>query len=168
MNQLISNLEQVTPAWLTGTLTRNGFPGQVAGVRAASTPAFTANITRLELSYAAGAAPSFGEREVQFHQLGARVGAGDLARFIALNWYPERRRALERGLVRRYHDGLLQRGVQGYGWDDCWRDYRLDVIDNLSMPVWMWSGGKIGPEVWWDKLEKTVLAVEDLGCAELL
>jgi hypothetical protein len=351
MKQLISGT--VTPAWLTETLARNGFPGQVARIRATSTSAFTASITRLELSYAAGdpapgparlllklsapgAAPGFGEKEVQFHTLvadaapdlpvarcydaahcrdtgrshllfedlsqshfqtqsplppvrlncqqavdalaqfhafwwkhprlgqdigefptpeaerqyvrelrqtfpgfadmlgdrlsparrklyeqylaalprlerhardrlregkgltlahgdahpwnflfphdpeqdtariidwqfwGVRVGAGDLARFMALNWYPERRQALERGLVRRYHDGLLERGVGGYGWDDCWHDYRLAVIDNLSMPVWQWAGGALGPEVWWDKLEKAVLAFEDLGCAELL
>lgn len=94
------------------------------------------------------------------------VGVNDLAFMIALQWYPERRRSMEGDLLRRYHDELLQHGVEGYGWDDCWYDYRVMVIHNLFTPVWQWSA-KLRPGIWWPNLESIVLAFQDLEGAEL-
>jgi hypothetical protein len=97
------------------------------------------------------------------------IGAHDVAYAIALSWYPRRRRVLEKDLVRRYHDGLLSHGVENYSWDDCWQDYRLSVIVNLFSPVLryaMFDESKEG--WWWSDLERSLLAFEDLNCAELL
>lgn len=91
----------------------------------------------------------------------------DLAYMIALHWYPERRRSLERTLVRRYHDKLAAYGVKNYDWDECWYDYRFSVIGNLFIPVWQWSA-KLPPAIWWPHLERGILAFNDLGCADLL
>jgi hypothetical protein len=73
---------------------------------------------------------------------------------------------MERGLVRRYHELLLGYGVKGYGWDQCWLDYRTAAIFNLFWPIF-WHR-YLPQEIWWHTLEKGMLAFEDLGCAELL
>jgi hypothetical protein len=106
---------------------------------------------------------------VDWQQWGVSAGLCDVAYMIALFWYPERRRRMERDLVRYYHDRLLERGVEDYGWDACWQDYRLFAVRNLLVPLWAWSAG--GPH-WgfhrWLQLEKALLAYRDLGCSELL
>lgn len=52
------------------------------------------------------------------------VGARDLAFFMALHWYPNRRRELEASLIERYHEALLAYGIANYSLDDLWLDYR--------------------------------------------
>ena len=96
-----------------------------------------------------------------------RRGTDDLAYMIALHWYPERRHALERDLIRLYHTELLRQGVKNYDWDECWHDYRLSAIGNLFVPAWYWST-KLWAGLWWPHLERAMLAFQDLQCAELL
>ena len=95
------------------------------------------------------------------------LGADDLAYMIALRWYPERRQQMEGDLLRRYHDGLLGQGVEGYSWEDFWMDYRMGAIRNLFVPAVFWSM-QIPAGVWWSHLERAMLAFQDLNCAELL
>jgi aminoglycoside phosphotransferase (APT) family kinase protein len=95
------------------------------------------------------------------------VGARDLAFFMALHWYPSRRRELEQALVRHYHDRIGECGVSGYAFDELWLDYRRCVVRNLTIPVLFWSRG-MAPEGWWHRLECAVAAFLDLGCEELL
>jgi thiamine kinase-like enzyme len=91
----------------------------------------------------------------------------DVAYMIALHWYPERRRALERDLLRYYHGQLLTYGVENYDSDAFWYDYKLSAIGNLFIPVWQWSA-KLWPAIWWPHVERAIMAFEDLNCAELL
>src|SRR6185503_5190772 len=56
------------------------------------------------------------------------VGARDLAFFMALHWYPRRRREVETPLIRRYHEALLAQGVANCSLDDLWLDYRRSVV----------------------------------------
>jgi hypothetical protein len=94
------------------------------------------------------------------------VGPFDLAYMIALSWFPERRARMERALLRRYHDRLLEQGVADYDWDECWLDYRTALIYHLLWPIF-WHG-YLPASIWWYALEKGMLAFEDLGCEELL
>jgi hypothetical protein len=59
----------------------------------------------------------------------------DVAYFIGAGLRPEARRAVEDGLVRRYHAGLGAAGVAGYGWEQCWHDYRRGTWSGLVMAV---------------------------------
>jgi aminoglycoside phosphotransferase (APT) family kinase protein len=93
--------------------------------------------------------------------------AGDLAHAVALSWFPERRRRLERRLLRGYHDSLCRLGVRGYAWDACWHDYRLFVAKLAFTPAIQWER-HIPAVVWWSNLERAMLAFEDLDCEELL
>jgi hypothetical protein len=38
-------------------------------------------------------------------------------------------------LLPRYRDLLVQAGVRGYSWEDCWLDYRLAVLNQFSQVV---------------------------------
>lgn len=108
-------------------------------------------------------------RIIDWESWSVYIGPHDLAYAIALAWYPKRRRAVERDLVRRYHDSLLKHGVENYDWDDCWHDYRLSAIVNLLAPVLRGAMfDESGEGWWWDSLEVTLAAFEDLDCAELL
>lgn len=51
-------------------------------------------------------------------------GVADAAYFVGGNLQPDDRRAHEDDLVRSYHRSLVDRGVTGLGWDECWARYR--------------------------------------------
>lgn len=99
---------------------------------------------------------------------GISFGAMDLSHLMALGWDKEPREAMEEHLMRRYHRGLIQGGVEGYTWPDCWYDYRLAVLLRvLFMPMWFWNAE--APEaVWQGCLVRGLQAAEDLRCAELV
>lgn len=114
--------------------------------------------------------PRSGEDQVRLIDWdGWEIGCGpmDLAYMIALHWYPERRARLEQRLVKRYHARLLAQGVDDYDWEACWTDYRLFVLRNILIPMSQWSRG-LGAYLWWGHLERSMLAVQDLHCLELL
>jgi len=106
-------------------------------------------------------------RIFDFDQWRINVPTGDLAYMMATQWYPERRQTLERLLLNRYHETLLAHGVTGYTRGALDRDYRLSVLWHITKPVWQWSIN-IPPVVWWNNLERVMMAVDDLGCEELL
>jgi hypothetical protein len=95
------------------------------------------------------------------------LGARDLAFFMALHWYPSRRREFERPLIHYYHDGLLKQGVENYSFDELWLDYRRCVVRNLTIPILFWSRG-MKLESWWHRLECALASFRDLACDELL
>lgn len=95
------------------------------------------------------------------------LAAKDLAHMMAIFWFPDQRRNLERLLLRHYHDQLCEDGVADYSWNDLWNDYRLCVIRKLFHPAWQWATGH-HPNIWWNHLERVMAAYEDLQCRELL
>jgi hypothetical protein len=99
---------------------------------------------------------------------GVSYATEDLSHLIALYWEKDQREALERPLLMRYHDQLVQHGVGHYDWADCWYDYRLAVIDRvLFMPMWFWTSGAPVAGVW-SSLAKAMQAFDDLQCVELV
>jgi len=86
---------------------------------------------------------------------------------MALHWYPERRRRLERRLLERYHATLTARGVQGYSFAALFHDYRLSALWQITTPIWQ-ASWRLNAAVWWGHLERAMLAVDDLNCRELL
>jgi hypothetical protein len=95
------------------------------------------------------------------------VGAQDLAYMIAMHWYPDRRQQSEASLLDAFHDELLIRGVKGYDRRALQDDYRLSVLWEIMRPIGLRAAG-IPPVIWWGHLERIHLAVDDLGCRELL
>jgi Phosphotransferase enzyme family len=95
------------------------------------------------------------------------IAAEDLAYMMAVHWYPDRRRAMERPLLDLYHAELKTRGVREYDRRALDDDYRLSALWCITTPVWQ-SDANIPPVIWWNNFERIHLAVEDLGCRDLL
>jgi len=95
------------------------------------------------------------------------VGTDDLAYMMALHWYPDLRQRSEQHLLDCYHDELMARGIRDYDRRALQDDYRLSVLHQILTPVWHHAVG-IPPVIWWNNLERIHLAVDDLGCRELL
>jgi hypothetical protein len=95
------------------------------------------------------------------------AAAHDLAYMMALHWSAERRHRLERPLLDRYHAALLAHGVHGYDRAMLDEDYRRAMLWQMSTPIWQ-AAFDIPPRVWWPHLERILLAVDDLGCRDLL
>ncbi len=91
----------------------------------------------------------------------------DLAYMMALHWFPDHRRRYEPRLLDHYYAVLLAHGVGGYSRRDLDDDYRLSVLWQIATPVWQ-AANKIPEWIWWDHLQRIFMAVEDLGCRDLL
>jgi hypothetical protein len=76
-----------------------------------------------------------------------------------------RRQRFERPLLDLYHATLAEHGV-AYDRGVLADDYRLSVLWLIVRPVWQ-AANTIPPAIWWN-LERIFLAVDDLGCRELL
>lgn len=66
-----------------------------------------------------------------------RVGKplNDVAYFLGAGLEPARRREAERDIVRAYHRGLLEAGVEGFDWEWCWEDYRRGSFAGFGVTV---------------------------------
>ena len=95
------------------------------------------------------------------------TASDDLAYMMALHWYPERRRRLERRLLQRYHATLLAAGVRDYTFDALVEDYRRSVLWQVTTPIWQ-ASWRLNAAVWWSHLERAFLAIDDLDCRALL
>jgi hypothetical protein len=65
---------------------------------------------------------------------GFGAAAGDLSYFLASSLPVAARRQYEEALVRRYHGGLLSRGVE-LSWHDCWAGYRRHAFGGIVMDI---------------------------------
>jgi len=96
-------------------------------------------------------------------------GITDLAYFLGIHWSPERRKRLEKVLLRKYHAILEESGITNYSWNECYNDYRSAIVVLIHFCViWQWSTKKIPAIVWWSHLERVLSAFEDLNCNELI
>jgi len=98
-----------------------------------------------------------------------RIGTGsdDLAYMMAVHWYPDLRGERERLLLDHFHATIVAHGVRGYDRRALDDDYRLSVLWQITTPVWQAAHG-IPPWIWWNNLERILLAVDDLNCRDLL
>jgi Ecdysteroid kinase-like family len=95
------------------------------------------------------------------------VASRDLAYMMAIHWYPDRRQQMERSLLDEYHETLVAHGVHGYDRSALDADYRLSVLWQITTPVWQ-AVNNIPAVIWWNGLERIMLAVDDLDCRSLL
>ncbi len=98
-----------------------------------------------------------------------RIGTGaiDLAYMMAVHWYPDLRHGREQLLLDHYHAALVEHGVGGYDRHALQTDYRMSVLWQVMTPVMQQAYG-IPPVIWWNNLERILLAVDDLKCRDFL
>src|SRR5262249_10158140 len=95
------------------------------------------------------------------------AGSDDLAYMMAMHWYPDRRHPMEKPLLDCYHAVLVAHGVHGYDRRALEDDYRLSLLWQIMTPIYQ-EENSIPPVIWWNNLERILLAIEDLGCHDLL
>jgi len=95
------------------------------------------------------------------------IGCYDLAFMIACFWYPDRRQRHEAAILNQYHKVLLENGVSSYSRQECDFDYRLGIMRNLILPIYMWNNN-MPASIWLPRMELSFFAFEDLGCDLLL
>ncbi len=95
------------------------------------------------------------------------VAALDLAYMMALHWFPDRRRVMETSLLDHYHRVLVAHGISGYDRQMLADDYRWAALMMIVVPP-LQAALKLPTVLWWDHLARIMMAVEDLGCRELL
>ena len=97
-------------------------------------------------------------------------GTCDAAAFIAEAFPPQRRREVELDLLRGYHSALVDNGVRGYPFEECWQDYRLSMLEVLVF--WIVTGGYCNYEgdraamYLCNTLERLDAAISDLASIE--
>lgn len=106
-------------------------------------------------------------RLIDWEDWSIATATDDLAYMIAMLWYPDRGHRPEKLLLDRYHSELLARGVIGYDREMLANDYQLSALWLITRPVSQ-ATSNIPPRVWWNNLERIMLAVDDLGCRDLL
>ena len=72
---------------------------------------------------------------LDWQTINAGCGLFDAAFFVGGALGADERRHVESDLVASYHDALCRRGVRGYAFDDCWRDYRKYAARSLYTPI---------------------------------
>ncbi|HXJ35723.1 MAG TPA: phosphotransferase [Candidatus Eisenbacteria bacterium] len=95
----------------------------------------------------------------------------DAAYFLGAGLESDPRRTHERELLRRYYGGLTARGVTGYSWDECWRDYRRYAFGGFLMAIgasMMVVQTERGDEMFLTMLRRHGAQIVDLGSEEFL
>jgi hypothetical protein len=99
-------------------------------------------------------------------------GLFDVAYFMASAMPPAERKATEMDLLRIYHNILMQRGVKGYGFDQCLLDYRTSALFCWQYAVIILgsldAANERGMALFTDVLERFVSAITDHNAGELL
>ena len=99
-------------------------------------------------------------------------GIHDVAYLLCQSTQTPVREANERALIQRYVDGLAAQGVEGYGFDEAWEDYRHAVLY-----LWVYAtviAGTLDPtnergNAWMaEMIKRNVAAIDHLGCLDLL
>jgi len=95
----------------------------------------------------------------------------DLRYLLARHWGPAGAQDMLVRLLRRYHEGITERGVSGYSWTQLMEDFRLAVARIPCAPAVQWSdyGSPTDErERWAANVERTAIVFDALGCAALL
>ncbi|MGV0718260.1 aminoglycoside phosphotransferase family protein [Mycolicibacterium sp. XJ662] len=108
---------------------------------------------------------------VDWQTVGIGLPARDLAYFTATSLLPETRSAIEKDLVRRYHEALLPHGIKDYDLDTCWRDYGLGMVQAPVLTALGYafaSSTERGDEMILTMLSRGCQAIRELDTLELI
>lgn len=109
---------------------------------------------------------------VDWQNSGGGKGPHDIAYFSAQSCGPELRGDIELAELRVYYDTLKDSGVSGYSFDECVRDYRLNLMATMITPVAVCGtldqGNVRGVELGRTMLERSLSALVSMDCEQLL
>jgi hypothetical protein len=105
-------------------------------------------------------------------QIGFRTyGANDVGYFLSQSLQPGDRRDHEADLVREYHDALRAGGVDDYGFDELWTDYRRAILFCFTYPMTAAGQLDVSDEralaLVTSMMDRSVAAITELDALEL-
>ena len=96
------------------------------------------------------------------------LGVYDLSYAMVTYWEVKTRRELEGPVLRRYHAGLAERGIDNYSWEKLYEDYRLMAVMSVYVATeWCRGSGKQYKDAWMPMLQRAMTAYDDLECSKL-
>ena len=99
-------------------------------------------------------------------------GPHDIAYFSAQSCDSDLRGEIELQELRRYHETLIDCGVRDYSFDECLRDYRLNLMITMITPIAVCGtldpGNERGMELGRVMLQRSLAALESMACHDLL
>jgi len=104
--------------------------------------------------------------------IGRGRGTSDVGFFLSQSVNTADRRACEMVILRRYHEKLLERGVNDYSFDQCFDDYRIAAMFYLMYPVI--ANGSLdlanerGVALFTATLDRSIATILDLDCDEMI
>jgi Ecdysteroid kinase-like family len=87
---------------------------------------------RLDNFFFGNAGAGYGLAVVDWQVTNRGYPTYDLAWFLGGNLEPEQRRQWEGELIRLYQRTLAEKGVADYSFDECWQDYRRNLLAILA------------------------------------
>jgi len=119
-----------------------------------------------------GPGPTRDLRVVDMQLVMSARGPYDIAYLCSQSLPIDERREYEEDLVRGYWGALTEAGVEGYGLDQCWEDYRLATLFCFVYPVVLMGGLDLGNprshELERTIFERSTTAITELDAMELL
>jgi hypothetical protein len=109
---------------------------------------------------------------IDWQSAGRSTGVFDVMYFLAGNLPSAERVARERELLTFYHNTLVEHGVKGYSYDQCWQDYRTTTLILFSYSVL--TAGSIdmtnerGVQLFSMIAQRTLSVIDDLRAYEML
>ena len=108
---------------------------------------------------------------VDWQTLSLGLPARDLAYVVGTSLDPAVRRASERDLVTAYHAALTSYGVEGYGPEECWEDYRFAMLQGPLVATFGCAYGtrsERGDRMFAAMAARSCAAIRDLGTLSLV
>ena len=110
---------------------------------------------------------------IDFQIMGQSVGVYDCAYLLSQSVPIDVRREHEDRIVRAYHQTLLDGGVAGYSFEQCWDDYRICLAFCLIYPVTAYDrlselGNERGRELIDAMFLRSIAAISDTTAYELV
>ena len=96
------------------------------------------------------------------------IGISDLAHLTRVNFSNKHKEYIQNQLVEHYYKSLLQYGITGYSWNDCFIDYRKSVASMVLIPLWQYAGFGLEYDKWIKDLNGLIYNYEYMQCDELL
>ncbi len=99
---------------------------------------------------------------------GKGKGIFDIAYFMCQSLNSNLRSEIEKQVLEMYVAKLQEYGVPGYGFDQCWHDYKLIILGCLIYPITVCgtldTANERGKALGESMLERNLMAIRDLGC----
>ncbi|HXO52545.1 MAG TPA: phosphotransferase, partial [Mycobacterium sp.] len=108
---------------------------------------------------------------VDWQTLTVGLPARDLAYFFGTSLQPQLRKTHERRLVSQYHDALRAHGVRDYPDTECWRDYRLGMLQVPLLTTLGFASSAVtdrGTEMFLTMLRRGCRAIRELDTLTLV